>query len=101
MKITEHLPNSSAHRRRFALYLSAGTDIAKQSSFNDMAVPGTKDSTGELSGEVKQPNESQIITVKTDVLDIKIDPVGGQIIYSALRKFPVSLGDQSPLVLKL
>lgn len=88
--IAEDLPSTSVQ----------GTDIAKQSSFNDMAVPGTKDSTGELSGEVKQPNESQIITVKTDVLDIKIDPVGGQIIYSALRKFPVSLGDQSPLVLQ-
>ena len=34
---------------------------------------------------------TQLIEVKTDVLDIRINPQGGDIVYAALRAFPVSV----------
>ena len=73
---------------------------SNQSSFNEMTIPGSKETAGELSESVNVTKERQLITVKTDVLEVKIDPVGGQVVYSALRKYPVSLNDPTPLVLQ-
>jgi YidC/Oxa1 family membrane protein insertase len=42
---------------------------------------------------------SDLIHVKTDVYDIKIDPVGGGIVYASLLKYPVSQGSSDPVVM--
>jgi YidC/Oxa1 family membrane protein insertase len=42
----------------------------------------------------------QLIEVQTDVLDIRINPVGGDIVYAALKAFPVSVEQkENPFVL--
>lgn len=47
------------------------------------------------------PSEQQLppISVKTDVFDIKINPVGGSIIYASLLKYPVSQSEKTPVVM--
>ena len=40
---------------------------------------------------VAAKTSSQLISVETDVLSLKIDPKGGDLIYAALKQFPVSL----------
>ena len=43
---------------------------------------------------------ADLISVQTDVLDLRIDPVGGDIIYAALKAFPQSLQSKNiPFVL--
>ncbi|MDO4250176.1 MAG: membrane protein insertase YidC [Moraxella sp.] len=44
------------------------------------------------------PN-SPLISVKTDRYDIKINPVGGDIVYAALVEYDATLGSDSPFVL--
>ncbi|MGB0893156.1 MAG: membrane protein insertase YidC [Parashewanella sp.] len=45
------------------------------------------------------PASRELITVKTDQLDIKINPVGGDIVYAALVEHKVEQGKQEPFVL--
>src|SRR5581483_9444169 len=40
-------------------------------------------------------NPNRIVTVKTDVYNLKIDLLGGDIVYLDLPKYPVSLEDQN------
>jgi len=43
---------------------------------------------------------TDLVRVKTDVLDIRIDPMGGDIVYAALTAFPLSLDNKDiPFVL--
>lgn len=43
---------------------------------------------------------TDLVSVKTDVLDIRIDPMGGDIVYAALTAFPLSLDNKDiPFVL--
>jgi YidC/Oxa1 family membrane protein insertase len=44
-------------------------------------------------------NNAELISVTTDVLDIKIDPVGGDVVYAALPKFAVKARHKQPFVL--
>lgn len=40
-----------------------------------------------------------LINIKTDVLDIKVNPIGGNIVYASLLKYPISTGSKQPVVL--
>ncbi|WP_394132299.1 membrane protein insertase YidC [Shewanella maritima] len=48
---------------------------------------------------VQLPANTEIITVKTDTLDIKINPVGGDIVYAALVKHKVEIDQNDPFVI--
>ncbi|WIO74319.1 membrane protein insertase YidC [Porticoccaceae bacterium LTM1] len=54
----------------------------------------------EQSGEdVQQPASTQLISVKTDVLDVLINPRGGDIVKVALPKYLTELEGKQPLIL--
>lgn len=73
--------------------------LGKNASGNESSGEGAKGSitgtgTGEASG-----SKSQQIRVKTDVLDLLIDPMGGDITYLNLPAYPESKEDKSPYLL--
>lgn len=41
--------------------------------------------------DVESPTSSSLIDIETDVFSLKIDPKGGDIVYVALRKYPVAV----------
>lgn len=43
--------------------------------------------------------QTALIDVQTDLYDLKINPVGGDIVYAALRKYPAKLGGDTPFAL--
>jgi YidC/Oxa1 family membrane protein insertase len=55
--------------------------------------------TGDVPGTAEQAQQAQLITVKTDVLDVIIDTKGGDIIQAALPQYKASLGSELPFVL--
>ncbi|EAR62567.1 membrane protein insertase YidC [Neptuniibacter caesariensis] len=55
--------------------------------------------TGDVPGTAEQAQQAQLITVKTDVLDIIIDTKGGDIIQAALPQYKAALGSELPFVL--
>lgn len=57
-------------------------------------------SSGDFSAEpAKSAVSKQLIRVKTDVLDIQIDPVGGNIVSALLLEYKLELGSEQPLPL--
>ncbi|PIE25168.1 MAG: membrane protein insertase YidC [Neptuniibacter caesariensis] len=64
-------------------------------------LPEANDSaqTGDVPGTEQQATQAQLITVKTDVLDVTIDTKGGDIIQAALPQYKASLGSDLPFVL--
>ncbi len=66
--------------------------VAQEENFSDIP---------KIADPIKQPDTSEVIsdnarlvTVRTDVLDITIDTLGGDIIRAALRKYLTSLGTE-------
>ncbi|MGH1461954.1 MAG: membrane protein insertase YidC [Neptuniibacter sp.] len=55
--------------------------------------------TGEVPGTAVQAKQAQLISIKTDVLDILIDTKGGDIIQVALPEYKASLGSELPFIL--
>ncbi|NIC05446.1 membrane protein insertase YidC [Billgrantia bachuensis] len=54
----------------------------------------------EMPGETEQPSGSRdLVAVVTDVLDVRIDPQGGDIVYAALPQHRLTLGSERPYVL--
>ncbi len=56
-------------------------------------------STGDLPASTLAPTPNSaantgLISVSTDVYDIKINPVGGDVVYAGLKKYPKTLGSQ-------
>lgn len=45
------------------------------------------------------PSNNQLISVTTDKYDIRINPVGGDVVYAALRDYDAHLGSKTPFVL--
>lgn len=82
-----------------------GTDQApSSSSSDDLSAPETTgsadDMTGEIPGEAASPSGSRdLVAVVTDVLDVRIDPQGGDIVYAALPQHRFSLDSEQPYVL--
>ncbi|MFT5592051.1 MAG: YidC/Oxa1 family membrane protein insertase [Oceanicoccus sp.] len=78
--------------------VSTTPDISPEQSVNQ-DIPDVSNDQPTL----EQPNEvisTDLIEVQTDVLDIRINPQGGDIVYAALKAFPQSLQDKNiPFVL--
>ena len=60
---------------------------------SDLVVPGSSE-TGTVS---KSSVLTSFISVRTDVLDMQIDPSGGRIVKAALLRYPVSVHNETPL----
>jgi len=67
---------------------------------DDFSVPNTNDSQIE-SNKINQviATENQLIQIKTDLLDLRIDLTGGNIVSSNMFEYKTSLGSDSPLAL--
>ncbi|QJQ97439.1 membrane protein insertase YidC [Halomonas sp. PGE1] len=77
---------------------------AQQADPDGLAVPATPSASGDVSqampGEVSSPTSSRdLIAVVTDVLDLRIDPQGGDIVYAALPQHRLTLNSDRPYVL--
>lgn len=68
--------------------------LPSESGEQAMALPDNK------SAEASQESEvAGAISIQTDVLNLKVDPVGGRILKSGLLGYPVSLNNETPLQL--
>lgn len=74
---------------------------AASSSDNDLKGPSsTADSQSMPSTDTSgSSQQGKLIDIDTDVLDLRIDPQGGDIVYAALPKQTQSLGSRAPFVL--
>ena len=71
---------------------------------DDLAVPAApraeEEVTGEMPGEpARATGTRDLIAVVTDVLDLRIDPQGGDIVYAALPQHRMTLDSDRPYVL--
>lgn len=78
----------------------ASGDLPKLASESSSDVPMlAQPSTPPVTkSSVPQP-ASDWIKVTTDVLNIAIDPVGGDVVYASLNKYPMSIANKKPFVL--
>ncbi|TDO05997.1 MULTISPECIES: membrane protein insertase YidC [Halomonas] len=73
-------------------------------SSEDLSVPTTASSTQDIDGGIPgEPSTTsgsrELVAVVTDVLDVRIDPQGGDIVYAALPQHRFSLDSERPYVL--
>lgn len=92
-------PTAQAPAASVSVYGSASTSSDLPSAVN---VNAEDSSSSELptTGTVTQGTAAaQLITVKTDVLDVLIDAKGGDIIQVALPAYKATLGSELPFIL--
>lgn len=70
-----------------------GPGLATPESISTLPQEGT------ATTEAPTSAERALIRVSTDVLDVAIDPLGGQVVFAALPQYSVSLVDKRPLEL--
>ena len=80
--------------------MSSSPDISSgQSQSANQDIPDVSSDEPKLE-EASLVTSTDLIEVQTDVLDIRINPQGGDIVYAALKAFPQSLEDKNiPFVL--
>ncbi|MFC4976224.1 membrane protein insertase YidC [Halomonas beimenensis] len=70
---------------------------------DDLSVPaerrGADDIAGGIPGEAAATRSRDLVAVTTDVLDLRIDPQGGDIVYAALPQHKFALDSEQPFVL--
>ncbi|MDR5866560.1 membrane protein insertase YidC [Halomonas koreensis] len=70
---------------------------------DDLSVPAERpaadDMAGTIPGEAPAGNSRDLVAVATDVLDVRIDPQGGDIVYAALPRHKFALDSGEPFVL--
>lgn len=72
-----------------------GDLIVPEQGENDLVVPGAAES----ATSTPVAGGGKLISVRTDVLDLQIDPVGGRIVKAALLEYPISVHNETPLKL--
>ncbi|MCG6656697.1 membrane protein insertase YidC [Halomonas campisalis] len=83
---------------------TAPDEEAARPDADDLAVPAAPraedDVAAEMPSEPVRPDGTRdLVAVVTDVLDLRIDPQGGDIIYAALPQHLMTLGSDRPYVL--
>tara|TARA_R110001599_G_scaffold67867_2_gene191375 strand:- start:252 stop:1940 length:1689 start_codon:yes stop_codon:yes gene_type:complete len=69
-----------------------------ESNSDDFTVPETRTSNDAITSDLNDKNiESKLVHISTDVLDIKIDLKGGNIVSATLPNYKSSLGSEEPL----
>ncbi|OEY66134.1 membrane protein insertase YidC [Marinobacter sp. X15-166B] len=95
---TQHSNASSAGFEQAGEQSSTARQTAAASDEEFITPEGTNPAT--LSAESRSvPVSSQLITLRTDVLELKIDPVGGNLVESSLLAYDDRLGSEQPLKL--
>ncbi|RTR05642.1 membrane protein insertase YidC [Halomonas nitroreducens] len=72
------------------------------SGSDDLAVPSdaaASDMAGSMPGDASAGNSRDLVAVTTDVLDVRIDPEGGDIVYAALPQHKFAQESDQPFVL--
>ncbi|WP_163557876.1 membrane protein insertase YidC [Halomonas sp. NO4] len=82
----------------------AGEPADAPSDEEGLAVPSAPraqdEIAGEMPGETARPDTSrELIVVETDVLDLRIDPQGGDVVYAALPQHRLTRDSEHPYVL--
>lgn len=80
-----------------AVVSQAGTDVPMASLAGD--VPVGQASTAQPLSEGESSSDSHLISVTTDRYVLKINPIGGDVVYAALRQYDARLGSDQPFVL--
>ncbi|MGQ4877929.1 membrane protein insertase YidC [Billgrantia sp. LNSP4103-1] len=80
------------------------SDDELTSDGDDLAVPTAPQAEQEMTGDMPaEPERSSgtrdLVAVVTDVLDVRIDPQGGDIVYAALPQHRMTLNSERPYVL--
>ncbi|MDO4251458.1 MAG: membrane protein insertase YidC [Moraxella sp.] len=71
------------------------------SSSGDLAVSTTGDlpASTNVATPADVNTDSNLISVSTDVYDIKINPIGGDVVYAGLKKYAKTLGGSEPFAI--
>lgn len=94
-----NVPDSSTDAVTPSVSTTSGSDIPNSTGASDIPtgivtdIPSTEDevTTAKVS--------SKLINVTTDLYQVKIDPVGGDVVYAALRDYDATLDSEAPFVL--
>lgn len=82
---------------------SVGSDIPSSNASGDLPAANTQAAgtatAQDVSGVAEAGSNSGLISVSTDRYDIKINPVGGDIVYAALKQYDATLDSDTPFVL--
>ena len=82
---------------------NTGADIPTSTGESDIpaatASAPTDVPSSEVGGETANAKQGDLIDVTTDRYQIKIDPVGGDVVYAALRDYDATLDSEAPFVL--
>ncbi len=82
---------------------NTGADIPTSTGDSDIpaatASAVTDVPSSEVDGETANAKQGDLIDVTTDLYQIKIDPVGGDVVYAALRDYDATLDSEAPFVL--
>jgi len=84
---------------------TTGADIPTSTGTGTSDIPAATASattdvpSSEVGGENTNAKQGALINVTTDRYQIKIDPVGGDVVYAALRNYNATLDSKNPFVL--
>lgn len=78
--------------------IDASHSVSPDAQNDDFTTPEQVANGETLSAKAKTPSKA-LIQVRTDVLDLRIDPVGGNIVSALLLDYKLSLGSEQPLPL--
>lgn len=78
--------------------VATGNDVPAVNNLNMGDVP-TPTSSKTQTNEFTEQTNQQLITVSTDKYDIRINPVGGDVVYAALKEQARTLDSKEPFVL--
>lgn len=98
--ITLYQAWNKEHPQTVAMQTQSATNASEVNTAESNYVPTV--STNVTSNNTIQPTlakPTQLIHVMTDVLDVEIDPVGGNIVQVKLLKYPESLHSSNPFLL--
>lgn len=81
---------------------TTATTVATGAGVNDVPVATAKSDvpvTVTNATNASLPSNTQLINVTTDKYEIRINPVGGDVVYAALRNYDATLDSKTPFVL--
>ena len=98
-----NVPDTSADATPSVSTSNTGTDVPTSTGASDIpaatASTATDIPSSEVGGDTSIAKEGSVIDVTTDLYQIKIDPVGGDVVYAALRDYDATLDSEDPFVL--
>jgi len=75
------------------------TIAVKGTTDDDFSIPEETNSVSDSTVLIEKPNKTQLIQITTDLLDMKIDLIGGNITSTNMFEYDNTLGSDTPLAL--